>query len=67
MDVATHLAPRDDDPAVLSDNFDSVVGKIPRTNLANQNVTLSIGSSHKIFPPHGRDSPIICARSCAQI
>jgi hypothetical protein len=55
MDVATHLTPREDDPAVLCDNFNSVVGKIPRTNLANQDVTLSIGSTHKIFPPDGRD------------
>jgi hypothetical protein len=53
MHVAAHLAPCQDDPAVLCDNFDSVVREIPRTNLANQNVALSIGSTHKFFLPMG--------------
>src|SRR5229473_3803278 len=53
MDVATRLAPCEDDPAILRDNFDSVVREIPRANLANQNVALSIGSTHKIFLPMG--------------
>jgi hypothetical protein len=53
MDVATRLAPCEDDPAILCDNFDSVVRESPRANLANQNVALSIGSTHKIFLPMG--------------
>jgi hypothetical protein len=53
MHVAAHLAPCEDDPAVLRNNFDSAVREIPRTNLANQNVALSIGSAHKIFLPMG--------------
>jgi hypothetical protein len=53
MDVATRLAPCEDDPAILRDNFDSVVREIPRANLANQNVALSIGSTHKFFLPMG--------------
>src|SRR5258708_5988040 len=55
MHVAAHLAPCEDDPAVLRNNFDSVVCEIPRTNLANQNVALSIGSAHKISPRDGLD------------
>jgi len=54
MHVTAHLAPCEDDPAVLRNNFDSVAREIPRTNLANQNVALSIGSAHKTFPPDGR-------------
>jgi hypothetical protein len=51
MDVATRLAAGEDEAAVLRANFDSVVREIPRTNLTNQNVALSIGSTHKISPP----------------